>query len=229
MTRSQPSELELQVPLHKYRKLRMYFVYPFIAVLAFFVRSTDQGFWMGIPVIVLGEAIRIWSHGYIRKAKELATNGPYAYVRNPLYVGNFLIGLGFCLIIWHPMILVFYAAGFFGLYWITIKGEEQRLSLAFKEDYQDYVKHVPRFVPRITPYQKRSYAPFELKRVTGHGEQITIFAVTALLLILYLRQEMFQKGKPLMSPELIIFNVLFLIDGLLLIGTFIHRWTKKNV
>ena len=108
-------------------------------------------------------------------------------------------------------------------------GEEQRLTWTFKESYQDYVKHVPRFIPKIAPYRKRSRDPFQLKRTLAHGEPITIFAVIALLFVLYFRQEIFQEGKSLMSPELMMFHVLFLMNGLLLIGTFIQRWNKKNV
>ncbi len=229
MTQPQPSELELQVPLHKYRKLRLYFAYPFATAVAFLARSTNPGFLMGIPVIMLGEAIRIWSHGYIHKAKELAMDGPYAHVRNPLYVGNFLIGFGFCLIIWNPIMIALYVIGFMGVYWITIKAEEQRLALKFRGQFQDYMKHVPRFIPQFVPYQKRPRAKFEFQRVMRHGEQITIFAVITLLLILYLRQEIFQEGKPIASPDLAIFNVLLLVSSLLLIGTFIQRWVKKNV
>ncbi len=230
ITRPSPNpEFELQVPLHKYRKLRMYFAYLFIGVLAIFARSSDQGFRIGIPVILLGEAIRIWASGYIQKAKELTTTGPYAYVRNPLYVGNFLIGLGFCLIIWHPIVVALYSIGFFAVYWVTVRGEEQRLTWTFKENYQDYMKHVPRFIPKIAPYHKRSNDPFELKRTLAHGEPITIFALITLLLVLYLRQEIFQDGKSWTAPELMMFHVLFLISGLLLIGTFVQRWNKKNV
>lgn len=230
MAQSQ-SELELleQAPLHRYRKLRLYFAYPFAGVLAFFARSTDQGFWIGVPVIILGEAIRIWSHGYIRKAKELATDGPYAFVRNPLYVGNFLIGLGFCVIIWNPFVVAIYALGFLGVYWITIRGEEQRLSFKFKEQYSNYVKHVPRFIPRLSRYQKRLLSPFNVRRALEHGEQITLFSIVTLLLILYLRQEIFQEGKSLVSPDLFAVNLIFLASSVLLVVIFFKRWTKKNI
>lgn len=229
MTYPQSSEVEFEAPLHKYRKLRMYFAYAFTGVLALIARSTDRGFFIGIPVIFLGEIIRIWSNGYIRKARELATDGPYAYVRNPLYVGNFLMGLGFCLIIWNPLIVAIYTIGFFAVYWITVKGEEQRLSFKFKDQYEDYVKSVPRFIPRLVPYAKRSRSKFEFQRVIGHGELTTIFAVITLVLILYLRQEIFQEGKKLVSPELFTANLLFLISSVLLVVIFYRRWVKKSV
>ena len=222
-------QIEPEPPLHKYRKLRLYFAYLFIFVLIFLAKTSNSGFLFGIPVIFLGEAIRLWSHGYLRKAKELATDGPYAYVRNPLYVGNFLIGLGFSVIIWNPLVVALYTSGFLAVYWITIKGEEQRLSVKFKDQFQDYIKHVPRFIPHFIPYSKRSYSKFEFHRITGHGEQITIFAIINSLLFLYLRQEIFQEGKAFTSPELVIFDALLIINSLLLIGTIIQRRFKKNV
>lgn len=230
MVQSQ-SEIELleQAPLHRYRKLRLYFAYPFAGVVAFFARSTDLGFLIGIPVIILGEAVRIWSHGYIRKAKELATGGPYAFVRNPLYVGNFLIGLGFCSIMWNPFILALYTLGFMSVYWITIRGEEQRLVFKFKEQYSDYVKQVPRFIPRFSPYPKRSPSPFDFRRALEHGEQVTILSTLTLLLILYLRQEIYQEGQSLISPDLFAVNLIFLASSALLATAIVKRWTKRNV
>src|SRR3990167_3853358 len=148
----QPFEVGLKFSFHRFRKLRLYFAWLFVLVLAVFGKSTSQGFWMGAPVILTGEAIRIWSHGYLRKAKQLATNGPYAFVRNPLYLGNFLIGLGFCLIIWHPAIALIFTLGFFPVYWVTVRGEEQRLAYKFGDAYADYLRQVPRFFPRLLPY-----------------------------------------------------------------------------
>ena len=53
-------------------------------------------FIIGLEMVFFGEAVRIWASGYLRKGEMLAVNGPYAYVRHPLYLGNFLIGTGFC-------------------------------------------------------------------------------------------------------------------------------------
>src|SRR3989338_4068988 len=87
-----PSPLDSQFSFHRFRKLRLYFTWPFVIILAIYAKSTNQGFLVGAIFIVLGEIIRMWSHGYLRKSRRLAISGPYAYVRNPLYLGNFLIG-----------------------------------------------------------------------------------------------------------------------------------------
>jgi len=182
----------------------MWFAWPFVVGIAIIAESTTKGFWLGIPVIVLGEAIRIWSHGYLRKTRRLATDGPYAFVRNPLYVGNYLIGLGFFMIIWNPWMVVLYTAGFIGVYWVTVKGEEQRLRDTMGKPYDTYCEHVRRFIPRFTPYAERSRAKFAAHRVWGHGELITILAINCLGILVFLRQEMYQfsNGINLMTLSL---------------------------
>lgn len=229
MTERPEDEIFTYAPFHKFRKLRLYFAYPFVVILAVFARSTDIGFLIGIPIILAGESIRIWSHGYLRKARQLATDGPYAYVRNPLYVGNFLIGLGFCVIIWNPFVIALYVLGFFGLYWVTVRGEEQRLSFKFPHEYQDYLKTVPRFFPRLTPYSKRSQLKFEFHRVIGHGEPITIFGVIILLVLIYLRQEIFQQGVPLGSPHLWLYYGALIVSAFIMGTLFYLRSTKKKL
>ena len=204
---TQPFEVGLKFSFHRFRKLRMYFAWLFVITLAVFAKSTTQGFWTGAPIILAGEAIRIWSHGYLRKARQLATNGPYAYVRNPLYLGNFLIGFGFCLIIWHPIIGVVFAIGFFSVYWLTVKGEEQRLAFKFGEAYADYLRNVPRFLPRLNPYKQSAKTPFAFHRVWGHGEHITMLAILSLFLALYLRQEFYQNHKPLTATSFVLLGL----------------------
>lgn len=189
----------LPFSFHRFRKIRLYLAWSFAIALAIFSESTSQGFLIGAPVILIGEIIRIWSHGYLRKLRELAMSGPYAYVRNPLYIGNFLIGIGFCLILWHPVIAIIFVVGFFLVYWVTIKGEEERLSSKFGDAYAHYVRHVPRLIPRSVPYKDKdrlNNVQFQFYRVWGHGEHITILATVVLLLTLYLRQELYQERHP---------------------------------
>lgn len=102
----------------------------------------------GLPLAVLGAAIRTWSSGYIRKHRELAVSGPYAYTRNPLYVGNFLIGLGFMIMVNRPAILAVFLVLFAAVYAALIREEERALTEKFGDAYRDYLKRVPRFFPR---------------------------------------------------------------------------------
>lgn len=222
------SELDRQFSFHKFRKLRLYFAWAIGIYVVFFTQSFDAGFVFGMPVILLGEAVRIWSHGYLRKARKLATSGPYAFVRNPLYVGNFLIGFGFCIIFWQPWMIVLYIAGFYLFYWVTVRGEEQRLLYKFKDQYEAYVKHVPRFIPRLTPCSDQRRSKFTSHRVLGHGEHITFFAIIVLLLFLFLRHEIFQEGHSIAEPNLVFINILIVSTFFILVGSVIQRRFRKN-
>src|SRR5688572_3999794 len=85
--------------LSRIRKLsfRLLFVYALVIVLIYFAKPdlTKAYFWLGLIPIALGQVVRIWAAGHLSKNKELTTTGPYAYVKNPLYVGTFLIMVGF--------------------------------------------------------------------------------------------------------------------------------------
>ena len=110
----------------------------------------------GAVVSVLGLGMRAWASGHIRKNDALATSGPYAYTRNPLYFGSFLLGLGFTIASarW-PLALLFIAV-FLGIYFPVMRVEASTLEDLFGESYQRYARDVPLFLPRPTPYRDRS-------------------------------------------------------------------------
>jgi protein-S-isoprenylcysteine O-methyltransferase Ste14 len=110
-----------------------------------------------IPVII-GCAIRAWAAGYLFKGKRVAVGGPYAHVRNPLYFGSFILGLGFCMVLWRqplPWVSVVIWAAYllaYGLiYPAKIRAEEGELTAALGDDYVKYAARVPRFIPLFSP------------------------------------------------------------------------------
>jgi protein-S-isoprenylcysteine O-methyltransferase Ste14 len=106
----------------------------------------------GVTISVFGLLLRAWAAGHIRKNAALATSGPYAFTRNPLYLGNFLLGLGFTVGSgWWPLGIVF-AVLFLGIYLPVMRVESQTLAKLFGESYQRYARRVPIFLPRVTPY-----------------------------------------------------------------------------
>lgn len=105
---------------------------------------------LGGAVAVLGLLIRAWAAGHLHKEKELAVSGPYRYTRNPLYLGNLLIGLGIGLAArswWVAGLLVLY---FLIFYPTIIKRERDRLARLFPGSYPGYRAHVPLVLPRPT-------------------------------------------------------------------------------
>ncbi|HTN43412.1 MAG TPA: isoprenylcysteine carboxylmethyltransferase family protein [Nitrospiria bacterium] len=125
------------------------------AVLIYLSRPTVGSLLAGLPFVLVGEAIRTWSSGYIRKNKALATDGPYAHTRNPLYLGSFGIGVGFVVMGNSVWVLVIFLSAFGLVYWGVIRSEEDYLARVFGARFEEYVRTVPRFLPRWTrsPYE----------------------------------------------------------------------------
>jgi protein-S-isoprenylcysteine O-methyltransferase Ste14 len=123
------------------------------AVFLVFARPTFTTVAIGVAISILGLLVRAWASGHIRKNAELATSGPYAYTRNPLYLGSFLLGVGFTVGsgLWQLGIL--FALLFLGIYLPVMRVESSTLAELFGESFQKYANAVPLFYPRITPYR----------------------------------------------------------------------------
>jgi len=140
----------------------------------------------GLAFALAGEAIRIWASGHIEKTVRLATGGPYAHTRNPLYFGSVLMGLGMAVAagsLWVVLAAVVYFGAF---YPSTIRAEASFLREKFREEYTAWAREVPIFVPRIRPAGPRA-SRFSLARVRGNREVRTALALPAVAAALYLR------------------------------------------
>ncbi|MGB7295434.1 MAG: isoprenylcysteine carboxylmethyltransferase family protein [Candidatus Aminicenantales bacterium] len=102
---------------------------------------------IGILICVLGLAIRAWASGHLRKEKELAVSGPYRYSRNPLYLGNFLLGTGITVGAQSWWVLGLFVVYFAVFYPLIIRRERERMKDLFPRQYEDYGNKVPLFFP----------------------------------------------------------------------------------
>ncbi len=166
----------------------------FIAI-AFIASPTPGSVALGVPFVLAGQGVRFWAAGTIMRyrgekvsARGLVTWGPYAWCRNPLYVGNFLIGLGWSVMASFYAILV-YAAFFFVVYFVGIVPlEEKFLSATFGEEYSRYRARVPSFIPR-QPQKKALRGPFSsgvLWKSERHSFLVTLFGTLVLVLKMFL-------------------------------------------
>ncbi|MFQ5456047.1 MAG: methyltransferase family protein [Nitrospirota bacterium] len=146
-----------------------------ISIILFIIaKPTSFSIILGIPIIVIGEAIRIWSSGYIRKDNQLATNGPYLFTRNPLYLGNFFLGLGFSIMSNNLIIIVLFSFFFFFIYQWVIEDEENYLVKKFGDEFARYKMDVPRFFPGIKrPGRYNNKKGFDWNLVKKHKEYNT--------------------------------------------------------
>jgi len=108
---------------------------------------------VGGLVALPGLALRAWATGHLRKNDALATTGPYAYTRNPLYLGSLIIGLGFTIAAGRLILGLVFAALFLGIYVPVMRVETKTLAELFGKDYHDYAAAVPLFLPRVTAYR----------------------------------------------------------------------------
>jgi len=98
-------------------------------------------------LIVGGLLVRSWAAGTLRKKKQLATSGPYAWIRNPLYFGSFLMMVGFGTLVQDPLTLWIVIGPVAWLYWQAVRSEERHLAEIFPDQWPQYAAAVPRFFP----------------------------------------------------------------------------------
>ena len=124
------------------------------AVFLFFAKPTPKALLIGASVSILGLAIRAWAAGHIRKNAQLATSGPYAFTRNPLYFGSFLLGLGFTIASGRLVLGLVFAALFLGIYLPVMRVEASTMAELFGNEFEIYRRSVPLFFPRFTPFRE---------------------------------------------------------------------------
>jgi protein-S-isoprenylcysteine O-methyltransferase Ste14 len=131
---------------------------------------------LGLPLALVGEALRIWASGHIEKTRCLATGGPYAHSRNPLYLGSLFLALGVAVASASPWVVTAVAAYFLAFYPSVMREEAGFLARAFPEAYAAWSHAVPVFWPRLAPAGPRG-TRFEWSRVRANREWRTALAL----------------------------------------------------
>jgi protein-S-isoprenylcysteine O-methyltransferase Ste14 len=132
------------------RRIRVPLGFVFAVFYFWLARPTWRSIALGSVVIAPGLLIRALASGHVRKNEALATSGPYAHTRNPLYLGSLLIGVGFAVAARSGWVGVALVVMFFAIYLPVIRGEEAFLRQRFPE-FEEYARRVPRMFPRLAP------------------------------------------------------------------------------
>lgn len=158
-----------------------------VGVVAFVLaRPTADSLLFGLPLAVLGEGLRLWASGHIEKTRTLATGGPYAHTRNPLYFGSVVLAAGVAVAAGSPWVALAGAAYLLAFYPAVIREEAAFLSGKFGSAYAEWAAAVPLFWPRLRPAGPRA-SRFEWGRVRVNREWRTAVALPLLALVLLLR------------------------------------------
>lgn len=182
-------------------KYRSYTPIPFLILMLIFQQSTPLTLIIGFAVALIGELIRFWGVSWAGSETRttggvggtfLIISGPFAYVRNPLYVGNILLylGLGIMSFALFPYLQIVAIIFFLIQYYFIVSEEEKYLLEKFKDDYKDYRKNVPAFFPRLFPYKNSNIVqPPRNPKAGFRSERRSLQAfigISALLIILWL-------------------------------------------
>ncbi|NOT30057.1 MAG: isoprenylcysteine carboxylmethyltransferase family protein [Planctomycetes bacterium] len=161
---------------HRRRRYRQLVGVAFVLWMTLVGRPVEGLLVLGTVLATLGMLVRLWASGYVMKNEVLATIGPYARVRHPLYVGNLLICAGFCAAsgLWWsvPAALAMWLA----FYPQTIRYEDQKLRRLFQGDWDRWAAQTCALLPRLTPYAGNAErVPWSLSRsLLRNGEPVHI-------------------------------------------------------
>jgi protein-S-isoprenylcysteine O-methyltransferase Ste14 len=171
------------------RRIRVPLGFAFAILYFWLAHPTWRFIALGTIAIVPGLFVRALASGHVRKNEALATSGPYAYTRNPLYLGSLFIGIGFAVAaqsLWIGLALV---AMFFAIYLPVILDEEKFLRKKFPE-YDAYARRVPRLFPGLgpqSPTAKNSPLGFSLDLYLKHREYNALLGALAMIVALILK------------------------------------------
>ncbi len=171
-------------------KYRSYTPIPFVIVMLIFHNASLTSILTGLLIALIGEGFRFWGVSYAgsetRRTNEvggsyLVISGPFAHLRNPLYLGNILIytGIGIMSMALFPFLQIVAFLFFYFQYRVIIIGEEEYLHKTYGKQFEEFKQNVPRLIPRITPYKAENVKqpPLDLKAGL-RSERRTLQALT---------------------------------------------------
>jgi len=160
---------------------RIKLTYAFAILVLVFIRPSFEAMLWGLPFIIAGELVRVWASGHIHKFKEVTQTGPYALCRHPLYLGHFLIMIGFMIAGGELWVALMGIIVFWMIFIPTMQREEAQLSEMFGDEYKTYMQTTPRIIPHWSA--KGSAGNFNPALVTQHRELNNILGLIAGLLM----------------------------------------------
>jgi protein-S-isoprenylcysteine O-methyltransferase Ste14 len=224
--------MDIQHRFNRWFKPRFAVVYPFAIAMFVFATCDEHTIRNGIGYVIAGIMVRLWSNGYAIKNDKLTTSGPYAFVRNPLYLGSFLIAVGFALVLkidaLGPYDMVFdivFILAMAYMYYQTIQKEQELLLGKFGEAFRKYLNRVPAMIPTLNPYAEGEKWPFSLKRLIDSKEHKIFFWMIIILILIHLKSRLLVEHKPATEKTWILVSIV----AVLILLDILYEFNKKKI
>jgi protein-S-isoprenylcysteine O-methyltransferase Ste14 len=176
--------------MHSWKKLAQKTRVPVGTVLGiiflFLMHPSIRSLWIGGVIALAGGLLRLWAAGHIEKARVLTQGGPYAFTRNPLYLGSFFMALGIIIAgrgYW--WLLPAFGAFFTIYYYPVMRAEEQELLQQHGDNFLEYSARVPLFFPAFRRTGQAS-SVFSWSRVIRNREHQTMVGLVLAVVLLIL-------------------------------------------
>ncbi|MCW9012472.1 MAG: isoprenylcysteine carboxylmethyltransferase family protein [Gammaproteobacteria bacterium] len=172
--------------LRYHEQSRQWFAVLFVLLVSLLGQPQQTLLYIGTGIAVIGMAVRMWAAGYVMKNKELATTGPYAYVRHPLYVGNILLLVAYSLAssLWWSFVLMAFLLWFY--YPPTIAYEDNKLRNIFGEEWENWSKNIHALIPTFGHKAGSAKSEWSFKKsLMQNGEPIIVIYLIWCLYLLY--------------------------------------------
>ena len=167
------------------RRIRVPVSFALAVVYLWQAHPTARSIAVGSAIAFCGLALRALASGHVRKDRQLTTTGPYAYTRNPLYLGSLVVVVGFAVAGWNPWLAAGALLLFFLIYLPTIRNEEEYLRQSFP-GFEEYARQVPRLLPRLRA-EKPAGGGFSRELYLQHREYNAIIGAAAMLAALIVK------------------------------------------
>ena len=167
------------------RRIRVPLGFAFAAFYLWRARPSWASLAVGAVIALLGIFIRAVASGHVEKNRVLATSGPYAYVRNPLYLGSIIIGIGFTIAARDLWVLIAIVLLFVAIYVPVIRSEEAFLRSQFPQ-YDDYACRVPSLLPRTLLFRQITRG-YSRELYFSHREYNSLLGAAAMLAALVVK------------------------------------------
>lgn len=149
-----------------------------VAIVAFWLATPHwSSIVLGLAVGVVGETLRFWAAGHLRKGRELASSGPYRFTRHPLYLGSVIIGFGFSIAASDVLVALLVFGYMIPMFWIAMTLESEALRASFGSNYDRYV----------AGWREHPSRPFSIEQAIRNGEHQAVIGFIAALGLLALK------------------------------------------